>query len=190
MSRNIEIEAKSMISKEDYEKLFSKYSHQYKPYEQTNYLLNTKDIPLSDSKLALRIRVKKNDIELTLKLNQGEGKLEINQKLTKQQFELIQYFVHCPKGEVYDELVKMNIDPSRLEVFAVLETIRMDIPGEDYLISIDKSKYLGTTDYEVECESSSMDKAEQILKSFLEKENIPYARNTISKLKRVKNKLI
>ena len=96
-----------------------------------------------------------------------------------------------PKGEVYDELIKSNAcNPDNLEIFAILKTTRFDIPGDDYLISVDKSEYLDTVDYEVECESQSMMMAESFLKDFLEKENIPFTRNTLSKLKRVKSKLI
>ena len=191
MSRDIEIEAKSLISKEDYESLLLKYQEKYPPYIQVNYLLNPSDIPLKDSLLAIRIRVKEKESEFTTKINLEEGKLEINQKLTPNELNLFLNENIIPKGEVYNELLKRKMcNPEKLEIFAILKTTRFDIHGKGHLISVDKSEYLDVVDYEIECESTSMDLALSYLQDFLNKENIPFTRNTISKLKRVKSKLI
>lgn len=191
MSQNIEIEAKSLISKQDYEKLLLKYKEIYHPYVQVNHLLNPKDIPLSKSMIACRIRNKDDFIEFTIKIQLDEGKLEINQELSPKEFDEFINKGITPKGEVHDELIKRHIcNPNNLEVFALLTTTRFDIPGDGYLLSVDKSEYLDVIDYEVECESTSMENALKHLQNFLNKENIPFKRNTKSKLKRVKERLI
>ena len=190
MSRDIEIEAKSLIKEIEYEKLLLKYKNDYPPYTQVNYLLNPSDIPLNDTKLAIRIRVK-DYIEFTTKINLDEGKLEINQKLSKEEFDGFINKHIVPKGEVYNELISRKMcDPEKLEVFATLTTYRMDIKFDDHLLSIDKNEYLDVIDYEVECETNSMAEAIKYLSDFLNKENIPFERNTNSKLKRVKARLI
>ena len=191
MARNIEIEAKSMINEEDYNLLLNDLVNEYPSYEQVNYLIHPIYLPLSDKSVACRMRVKPNVIEFTLKINLDEGKLEINQDLSKEEINNFLNNHIVPKGEIYDECLKRNLcNPEDLRVFATLKTTRIDIQEEDYLISIDKNEYLGRVDYEVECESSSMEKAEKYLKEFLNKKNIPFKRNTNSKLKRVKNALI
>ncbi len=191
MSRDIEIEAKTLINESDYNRLYSKYSTKYPPYSQTNYLFYDESVSLKDSRLALRIRIKKGKGEFTLKIDLDEGKLEINQQLSEQDLSHFLKEGKLPDGEVISEINKNKLaNINHLKVFAILKTIRFDIKGDDYLLSIDKSDYLGTTDYEIECESSSMETATKYLKEFLEKESVPYLRNTKSKLKRVKEKLI
>ncbi len=63
---------------------------------------------------------------------------------------------------------------------------RLDIDYKNTLISIDKSEYLDNVDYEIECEATSLNKAQNALKEFLNNKNIPFRRNTLTKLKRVK----
>lgn len=191
MSKEIEIEAKTMLSKEDYLRLFEKYSTKFPIYTQVNYLLNPIDIPLSQSKLAIRIRHKNDKYEFTTKIELSEGKLEINQDLSKEEVDAFFKEGKVPLGEVYNELKNRKLcDPDLIRCFLVLKTDRFDIPFEDHLISIDKSNYLNIEDYEIECESTSMEKALNYLKEFLSKENIPYQGRSRSKLKRVKEAII
>ena len=144
-----------------------------------------------DFKYGIRIREKNKQAEFTIKINLDEGKLEINQQLTKEEYDAFKSDESLPEGEVFDEIRNRSIcNPNDLKVFATLFNTRMDTPYQNSLISIDKCEYLGFIDYEIECESTSMDEATKTLKSFLKKENIPFVRNTITKLKRVKSKLI
>ena len=95
-----------------------------------------------------------------------------------------------PKGITYDFLIEHKMcNPDDLVVFAKLTTTRIDIKEKDHEFAIDKSEY-GKTDYEVECEANSMKEAISYLKEFLEKENIPFEGDGISKLKRVKQFVI
>lgn len=66
----------------------------------------------------------------------------------------------------------------------MLVTKRKDIDFNDSKISIDKSKYNGVTDYEIECESSSKEKAENDLKNFLDKHGVAYQKSEHNKLAR------
>lgn len=188
MSKNIEIEAKTLISKDEYELLISSFKNENnKVFKQLNYYFCEKDISPKNSKLALRIRDEGTLIEATLKVELSEGKLEINQRLSKEEYELFLYNKKFPKGEVYDYLKDNKItNPDDLVVFATLTNYRLDVKYKDSLVSIDKSEYLGHIDYEIECEASSMKLAKTLLKEFLANKKIPYKENHISKLKRVK----
>ena len=57
----------------------------------------------------------------------------------------------------------------------------------DSLISIDKSKYNGITDYEIECESNSLEIANSTIKQFCEQNNVKYKKSELSKLARFYN---
>lgn len=189
MSRNVEIEAKELISKENFESLYKKYAKKYTPYVQTNYLLFPFDLSMEDTRLAIRIREKNHTYEFTTKIQLSEGKLEINQVISDREFDDFIKNNIVPKGEVYNELLDRKLcNPNNLRAFAILKTTRIDIPYKDGLLSIDKSEYLGVTDYEIEYESTSMIKAVDTLKEFLLKEKIPFKGESKSKLKRVKER--
>lgn len=184
MSRNLEIEVKGLLSKEEYEKILHSFLD-LKPYVQVNYYIDTKDFEIKSNKCGLRIRYKNNKYELTLKVTQEEGKLEINQNLSKNDYEL---FGNCgvfPSGEVKDYIEQnLHVDISKLFMFTSMETSRLDVPFEGSLISIDKSVCLGEIDYEIECESNNIEKAQKDIEKFLKNYNLKYIKFASSKLKR------
>ena len=191
MSKNIEIEAKTLITKEEYETLIDSLGdfdfeiiNQYNHYFcEEEYLNNPKK-----SSLAIRIRKENEKIEATLKINLKEGKLEINQDLSEEEYRKYLSSKKFPKGEVIDYLYENHIcKSSELKEFATLKNLRYEFKYKEALIAIDRSEYLNKIDYEVECEASSMEIAESLLKELLNIKKIPYRENRISKLKRVKN---
>ncbi len=192
MSKNIEIEAKVMISKKGYDALLLAYKDlEDKIYSQDNYYIDNKEFIISKNKLGLRIRKKSDDyIEFTVKEKLKEGKLEINQPISYREFEEFKQNGVLPNGEVLN-FVKSKIDVpvSDLKCYALLVTKRLDINYKDGLISIDESTYNNITDYEVECESSSMEHAKELLKEFLKNKKIPYTWNHVSKLKRARESI-
>lgn len=184
MSRNLEIEVKGLLSKEEYELILSNFDKQ-KCYEQINYYIDTKEFLIRAKNCGLRIREKLGKYELTLKVKQSEGKLEINEDLTAKDVEL---FGNCgvfPGNEVKAYLVNnLQIPLQNLFIFVDMKTTRLDIPYNDSLISLDKSICLGETDYEIECESVSLSKAKKDLESFLLKYSLKYKKFSSSKLRR------
>ena len=97
--------------------------------------------------------------------------------------------IEAGADEVEDEIISLGIKIETLKMFGSLSTIRTDIFYHDSLISIDKNTYLGKTDYEIECESNSMDLARKNLQQFLLENNIEFIENKISKIQRVINSL-
>lgn len=191
MSKNIEIEAKAMIDESSYDSLISLYqSDTNRVYRQDNYYIDTKDFNLSDNKLGVRIRKKDDFIEFTVKDKLKEGKLEINQTISKEDFDNFINNKILPDGEVYQYIYKKTKTPKEsLLFYALLITYRLDVNYKNCLISIDKSIYNDITDYEVECESNSMNNTKDVLKEFLDNKKIPYNENHISKLKRARETL-
>ena len=184
MSRNLEIETKGFLTKEEYELILSHFKDE-KPYVQTNYYIDTDKFKVRLLGCGLRVREKEGKFELTLKVKEGDGKLEINQDITKSEFESILNKTSFPDGEVKDYLINMlGVNTSKLFVFASMETTRLDIPFNSSLISVDKSICLGETDYELECESADLETATKDITKFLKKFGLKYKKFSATKLRR------
>ena len=187
MPKILEIESKSMLKKEEYFSLISAYKN-IKKYKQINYYISSEEMLKKVKDFGLRIREKNHKFELTLKITEKVGKTEINQEITRKSLVNLKYFHKFPSGEISNFLIGNNIcDVSKLHIIGKLVTIRKDIKIEDSLFSIDKSKYNGKIDYEIECENQSIEKAEKDLKNFLEKYNISYQKSEHNKLARFLN---
>ena len=187
MSQNLEIEAKSMLDESNYLKLIE--GHKKDCYIQINYYIDTMHFDVHEKKLGLRIRLKDGKYELTLKIRQEEGKLEINQNITKSDYLTFRESNIFPKGEVKDALVKQKINIEKLHIFTELKTTRLDVSYKTSLISIDKSEFNGIVDYEIECEDKSMEVAKTNLIEYLNKNEVPFNENFVSKLRRARDSL-
>lgn len=184
MSRNLEIEVKGLLSKDEYDKLLGFFPNQ-KPYVQTNFYIDTKGFAIKEKNCGLRIRQKGNKFELTLKIRQGDGKLEINQNITENDFKMMANCGVFPVGEVKEYIVNnLQIKEDEMFIFATMRTTRLDINYGESLISLDMSECFGEIDYEIECESSSLLNAKHDIKEFLEKYALKYKKFSASKLRR------
>ena len=184
MSTNLEIEAKAILTKADYDKLIAHFGSE-NIYKQVNYYIDSNKRDIVSKKCGLRIRIIGDENELTLKVPSGDGKLEINQQISSKSLNLFISDYVFPNGEVKDYITAiLGIDSTTLKCLGELVTYRFDITKNDCVISIDKSQYHSITDYEVECEADSMDKAISELKEFLNKFGIEYKKSPKSKLRR------
>ncbi len=183
MSNTIEIEAKALVSKADYEKLALKYM-KYGVYTQTNHYIDSKDNILQKEKLSLRVREKDNHFEMTLKVPLSQGLLEKNCVWTKEDFVNFRDKAIFPDGDVKKMLNMLDIHTKTLKIKTSLVTDRIDVPYEDGKLSIDKNMYSGIEDYEVELEHNNEIDAEKYLQQFLEKNHIQFTLNKKSKTAR------
>lgn len=184
MSTNLEIESKVMINKEAYDKLESLFSDAL-AYKQTNYYIGSDELISKYKNYGMRIRRKNKKYELTLKVREMIGKTEINQSLALK--EVIKFRLHniFPEGEVKDYLISNKVcEIKELKVLGKMVTYRTDIPFLTSLISIDKSKYNGITDYEIECEDKTEFAAKNNLTVFVTQHNIKYKKTEANKLGR------
>ena len=166
MSNAIEIEAKVLVKKEDYEILKAAYKD-YPSYTQTNYYIDDEERHLAKEGIALRVREKSGAYEMTLKTPLSQGLLEKNEVLSKEQFLAFQEHGSFPKCDLVRFLTMLDFDVGQLKILTSLTTERIDVETNDGLLSIDKNEYSGKTDYEVEFEYNNMEGAKHILKSLL-----------------------
>ena len=73
---------------------------------------------------------------------------------------------------------------NNLELKGSLKTIRKEIVIDNSIVCLDFNTYNNNEDYEIECESSSMEKAKQIINTLLNKYGISYIPSKYSKVAR------
>lgn len=182
MSENIEIEFKNLLTVSEFETLLKKFHLSEEDFfYQANHYYDTIDFKLKSLKSALRIREKNGKFELTLKTPTEDniGLLEINQNLASIPANLGE----ITTGAVVAKLNSMGISTSELRTFGTLATYRTEFHYKSGLLVLDKSEYLGVTDYEVEFEVPEYTQGEVDFKNFLHEVRIE-RRETKNKVRR------
>ncbi len=189
MATNIEIEAKTLLTKEEYNKTLAHFKLDVADgYIQKNYYIETKNQDLRKLGISLRIR-KLNGYVMTLKLPMAEGLLEKSQNLTSDQFSDFQNRGVFPDGDISKFIEGLYIDLKYLEIIASLSTLRIEVEYEDLTLAIDENRYGDIQDYELEMEATSIKKAKRLLEKVCEEVKVPYRENFDSKQKRAINAL-
>ena len=185
MHSNIEIEAKVLLQKEQYDQVVS-YLHleRYTKIKQTNHYIDSTSRVLRDNDFALRVR-EKDDFVLTLKTPLSEGLLEKNQTLSWREYDALEDESIFPIGNIKSFLELCGFNTRELQVLASLTTFRIEFEYEDGLVSLDENHYGKNgkiVDYELEIESASMERAEELVKRLLQEAGITdFKFNTLSK---------
>ena len=183
MSNAIEIEAKALVSQDDYRKLAKLFPDSPR-YTQTNHYIDSDERILFKEGIALRIREKNDQYELTLKTPLSQGLLEKNCVITKQQFDDFRQKGIFPKGDTSRFLTMLDIDIATLKILTSLTTDRIDVEYKGGLLSIDRNCYSGKTDYEVEFEYNNLGGAKKVLSDLFEENGIAYTFTKASKTRR------
>ena len=185
---NMEYEARVMINEEQYVNIRSHYLSLDIPYEKIeneNYYFDTPDLKLTNSHKVLRIR-KINDekYELTLKIQEENGCVEINHYLTiKEKEEMMKNGV-ISYQQIVDKLKEYNIDLSTIKFITNLKTERLEFRLEGGLLVIDKNYFQNRIDYNIEVESDSEIHAKTILLSIISPFGVEYKKDYINKARR------
>jgi len=127
--KHLEIEMKTLLSKEEYDRLLAQFS-KVTPVTQKNYYLDTPYFYLRHHKIAMRIRTFDTSAELTIKIPQEVGALELNQNLTPEETENILQNNKFPTGEILETLLQKEIPIQDLKILGSLETIRYEKEDE------------------------------------------------------------
>jgi len=189
MSTNIEIEAKVLLPKEDFEKVSDFLgADKLRRITQTNHYIDSKDEILREYGFGLRIR-EKDDFTVTLKAPLAEGTLEKNQTITWKEYENMLHRKIFPNGDIKEFLEMLGINVSTLMILTSLTTIRIVAVFEDEEIVLDQNSYDDTIDYELEAESTSIQFAEDTLIQLCKAAEVPYVANKLSKHARAMNAL-
>ena len=184
MSTNLEIEFKNMLNESEYEQLLNHFSiSEEQIWTQKNVYFDTKAFALKRQKAALRVRIKNNTYELTLKTQAEVGLLETNQMITKTDYTTLKHDHRLINGPVYEALMDLGININDLRVITDLTTKRAEVDYQDGLLVLDKSFYGEVIDFELEYEVKDYNKGLNIFNELLAKHNIP-TRPAQNKIKR------
>lgn len=157
MATNNEIEFKQLLSQSQYQSIYNKYFPEMQPFSQTNYYIDTEQFNLRSHKSALRIRVKDDYYEMTLKVPAEVGLMEYNFEthvIPELNKELVANDLPL---EITEQLNKMNVDVNQLVILGALTTSRLEKEVQGNLLVLDKSDYLNYQDYELEYEVEDYD---------------------------------
>lgn len=168
MSKELEIEFRNMLTENEYFKLIEDF-HIIEDdfFEQTNYYLDTPSFSLKEKQVALRIRKRNNNFEMTLKTPEKVGLLETTQFLAKDQAEAILNGANIPVGQVREAILELGVNHTELQTFGSLQTIRAEKDYKNGLLVFDKNFYGSIADFDLEYETSNFEKGEKIFSAIL-----------------------
>lgn len=179
---HLEIEFKTLLTKEEYHSLEDFFKDQ-PPIRQTNHYIDTPDQAIRNHRMALRIRTLADRAELTLKVPQDAGHFEYNQALTFEQVEAFLSKKKLPQGEIASFLTDLDIPLTSLDVWGSLETERREKRIPKGLLAFDRSRYNSIEDYELEMEVDDASD-ETYFHEFLKEKQIEYkpAKSKVARL--------
>jgi uncharacterized protein YjbK len=183
MSKNLEIEFKNELTKEEMQQLITYFQLTEQDFfTQENIYFDTEDLMLKENHAALRVRIKNNTYELTLKEPAKEGLLETNQMITKEEFQQFLDTNTLPNGEV-KKRVSDYTNTTKITEIARLSTKRATTPYKNQEVFLDESHYYGHTDYELELETQHYQEGLIVFYELLQQFSIP-TRKTKNKINR------
>lgn len=184
MAINKEVEAKALLSKEEYQKVVNYFSlTKDKRHKQTNYYFDTEDMLFQSNRIAFRVRhLQKDDTyEMTAKLRQKDGSsIELNKNISYKDFVILLALGIMPDCDVKEKL-NLLLKGKKLYHIATLTTFRYEFKYDDGLLAIDENHYANTLDYELEFEGESMAKCMTAIKNLLNNIGIDYKVNKMGK---------
>ena len=174
MTKNKEIEFKTLIDEKTYNILLKEFELENNVFAQTNYYFDTPDLKLLDEKTVLRIRQKGTSFKLTKKTRAEVGADEAHILISQAKA---------------DEYLKKGFNANILGIpydvvyQAELTTYRASTPYKNGTLFLDKSVYYDKVDYEIEYEVDDDKEGLVDFKDFLQKYKIEY-KESIRKSKR------
>lgn len=176
MSQQTEIEFKTLLTNDDYNRIVHYYQLQSENFHmQKNCYFDTPDQKLAANHCGLRIRQLASYGELTLKTPEEVGLLETTDQLSAEQTQkFIDQQKILPTGNVANKLRDYNIAAEDLTLFAELTTKRAEFPINEGLLALDESWYSDQHDYELELEVENSKKGKQDFQNLLAKFNLSY----------------
>lgn len=154
MSENLEIEFKTLLSIEEFSRVIDYFQFKEEQFfTQINYYFDSADFQLRKRRMGLRVRVLSDNAEITLKIPEKVGLLEINDTLSVDEAKAIVESATLPTiGNVYNKLNQLGIDQSDLRLIGSLTTKRAEIKLPQGLLALDESWYNEQHDFELELE--------------------------------------
>lgn len=183
MDTHLEIEFKQLLPRNIYLKIKEDLFKDCRTITQTNYYFTDKQGVLSSLRYSLRVRELNDTYEFTLKIPQGFSKLEINDMISKENFEMLNQN-KIFESHILEELKKVDVSISDLKALTSLKTIRLERAYLGGVLCIDESFYNNITDYEMEYEANSEEEGKSIFNALLKEYNLNYQNNCPGKFTR------
>lgn len=154
VSENLEIEFKTLLSIEEFSRIIDYFQLKEEQFfTQTNYYFDSADFQLKKKHIGLRVRILSKNAEITLKIPEKVGLLEINDALSIEEAHQIVESTSLPNsGNVYNKLTTLGIDKDDLRLIGNLTTKRAEIKLPQGLLALDESWYNEQHDFELELE--------------------------------------
>ncbi|MCI1903801.1 MAG: CYTH domain-containing protein [Enterococcaceae bacterium] len=179
MSTFLEIEFKTMMNKAEYLRLQAElHLAEEDAFVQENDYFDTADFDLKKLHCGLRIRRFSERGEVTLKVPEGAGLLEITDALTLAETEFYLSKRTLPSfGQVAQALKERGFRTTDFHLWGSITTKRFEkhLPIGD--LALDRSSYEGTVDYELELEVKTAQQGEKDFLQFLAEHQLPYRRS-------------
>ena len=171
--REIEIEFKNLLTKDQYTSLFEKYD--LKNSEEIinkNFYYDDADESFKKIGAALRIRYTNKKTEMTLKVKGETQNVEINVPLDERYPKEPTVLPILP-NEIIAELERMNVKIKTPMLIQKIETLRHEITLEEGLLVLDDTTFINdVVDYELEFETKDYETGLIAFEKLLEKNNI------------------
>ena len=169
MTKNIEIEFKTVISENKYVELIKLFDLENNIFKQVNHYFDTDSFSLNAKSIVLRIRQKgEHRYKVTLKSQGDKEAYENHVLLTEEQAkDMIENGFNTQ--DFFD-----TIDPCFVTFKASLDNYRASTPFASGTLFFDRCDYCGTTDYELEYEASNYDEGKNTFENFISSKNIGF----------------
>ncbi|WP_438716776.1 CYTH domain-containing protein [Enterococcus sp. AZ109] len=177
MNESIEIEYKTMLTQQEYHQLINYYQLNSSQFvTQTNLYFDTLDYQLKEKNMGLRIRFLDSRAEVTLKIPQKVGLLEVTDKITQSDVDKAIKTEQFPKDtqRVSHVLLSEAIKPDDLRLIGSLVTKRAELDISEGKLAIDENWYQNQHDYELELEVQDSGRQKSDFFALLNYFSIPY----------------
>lgn len=171
--KNIECEERVLLTFEQYQTVLKdfvcKFPTKYRYLKNTNIYFDDENHTLIKNSFMLRIRkINDEQEELTLKIKQKEGDLEINETVDNH--------------PLIDEHLLISFE--KLKPITSLTTRRVEIDIDDYMVVIDMNNFNKDVDFDLEIEAPTKERALEIILEICKKYNIEYKNDYPGKSRR------
>ena len=178
---HLEIEYKTLLTKDDYNRLAMLFSHVNllrKPTTTSTLLRVT-----WETKNSLRIRTLPTHGELTLKIPEKVGNMEYNVTMDCADAKALTKSLDFPDFQIKSILLERGVKLEDLTILGHLTTTRREYQTNIGLMALDVNVYADKKDYELELEVSDAEKGKDDFDAFLKENNIDfkYAKSKVAR---------
>jgi len=185
MQKSADVEFKSLLTETEYNKLLDFFVNVKSDF-QTNHYFDTRRFSLKALNASLRVR-QRESYELTFKRKKGYSTEFKSIAITEEEFKQFKETGVIPQEAFANDMANL-IKDQKLVNFLSLSTLRYYVPYGNGILNIDKSEYVGITDYEIEYTSRNYHQGKADFIKIISEFEIQYKKSD-KKIKRAYNAL-